>query len=84
MPSRVVGLGQGKDTRCLCRRFVWQIGAVVDLSWVHGELSPYYSPTGRLMIQMLIVGYAFCYSIGAPDLPGGPGQSCVSLIFMRA
>lgn len=41
------------------------IAAVLDLSWVHGELAPYYSPLGRpsidpaLMIRMLIVGYVF-------------------------
>jgi transposase len=44
---------------------VRQIGAVLDLSWVHGELAPYYSRLGRpsidpvLMIRMLIVGYVF-------------------------
>ena len=44
---------------------VRQIDAVLDLSWVHKELLPYYSPTGRpsidpvLMIRMLIVGYVF-------------------------
>src|SRR5271165_4333594 len=42
-----------------------QIDAVLDLSWVHRELAPYYSHTGRpsidpvLMIRMLIVGYVF-------------------------
>ena len=41
------------------------IAAVLDLSWVHGELAAYYSPLGRpsidpaLMIRMLIVGYVF-------------------------
>lgn len=41
------------------------IAAVLDLSWVRGELAPYYSPLGRpsidpaLMIRMLIVGYVF-------------------------
>jgi len=41
------------------------IAAVLDLSWVHGELEPYYSRFGRpsidpaLMIRMLIVGYVF-------------------------
>jgi transposase len=41
------------------------IAAVLDLSWVRGDLAPYYSPLGRpsidpvLMIRMLIVGYAF-------------------------
>ena len=38
---------------------------VLDLSWVHGELAPYYPKIGRpsidpvLMIRMLVVGYAF-------------------------
>src|SRR5215207_5858480 len=41
------------------------IASVLDLSWVHAELAPYYSATGRpsidpvLMIRMLIVGYVF-------------------------
>jgi transposase len=41
------------------------IGSVLDLSWVHKELAPHYSTTGRpsidpaLMIRMLIVGYVF-------------------------
>jgi len=44
---------------------VRQIEGVLDLSWVHKELAPYYSHTGRpsidpaLMIRMLIVGYVF-------------------------
>jgi transposase len=44
---------------------VRQIDALLDLSWAHKELAPYYSHTGRpsidpvLMIRMLIVGYAF-------------------------
>ena len=44
---------------------VRQVDAVLDLSWVHSELAPYYSHTGRpsidpvLMIRMLIVGYVF-------------------------
>src|SRR6187549_878162 len=44
---------------------VRSIAAVLDLSWVHGELEPYYPTTGRpsidpvLMIRMLIVGYIF-------------------------
>ena len=38
---------------------------VLDLDWLHRELAPYYSHTGRpsidpvLMIRMLIVGYMF-------------------------
>jgi len=44
---------------------VRKIDAALDLGWVHKELSPYYSHTGRpsidpeLMIRMLIVGYVF-------------------------
>jgi len=44
-----------------------RIDAVLDLSWLRAELSPYYSHTGcpsidpELMIRMLIVGY--CYAI---------------------
>src|SRR5215471_14608246 len=44
---------------------VRQIDAVLDLSWVHGELAPHYPSIGRpsidpeLMIRMLIVGYIF-------------------------
>jgi transposase len=41
------------------------IAAVLDLSWVHAELTSYYPKIGRpsidpvLMIRMLIVGYVF-------------------------
>jgi transposase len=44
---------------------VRQIDGVLDLDWVHKELAPYYSHTGRpsidpvLMIRILIVGYVF-------------------------
>ena len=44
---------------------VRQIDGLLDLSWVHNELVPFYSHTGRpsidpvLMIRMLIVGYVF-------------------------
>src|SRR5213083_3521544 len=44
---------------------VREIAAVLDLAWVHKELAPYYSHTGRpsidpvLMIRMLIIGYVF-------------------------
>jgi transposase len=44
---------------------VRQIDGLLDLSWVHKELAPYYSHTGRpsidpvLMIRMLIVGYVY-------------------------
>ena len=51
--------------RCRTITLVRAIAAVLDLSWVHAELAPYYSPLGRpsidpvLMIRMLIVGYVF-------------------------
>jgi transposase len=41
------------------------IAGVLDLSWVHAELAPYYPKLGRpsidpvLMIRMLVVGYVF-------------------------
>src|ERR1700756_4589296 len=44
---------------------VREIAAVLNLSWVHGELASYYPQLGRpsidpvLMIRMLIVGYLF-------------------------
>jgi transposase len=44
---------------------VREIAAVLDLSWAHAELAPYYPQLGRpsidpvLMIRMLIVGYVF-------------------------
>jgi transposase len=44
---------------------VREIAAVLDLSWVHAELAPYYPSIGRpsldpvLMIRMLILGYVF-------------------------
>jgi transposase len=44
---------------------VRQIDSLLDLGWVHKELAPYYSHTGRpsidpvLMIRMLLVGYVF-------------------------
>jgi transposase len=44
---------------------VRQIDGILDLSWVHKELAPYYSHTGRpsidpvLMVRMLILGYVF-------------------------
>ena len=44
-----------------------KIDAVLDLSWLRGELKPHYSDNCRpsvcpeLMIRMLLVGY--CYSI---------------------
>jgi len=59
---------------------VRKIEADLDLGWVHKELAPYYSYTGRpsidpeLMIRMLIVGYAGRHPLGARDLRAGAGQ----------
>src|ERR1700693_4265316 len=44
---------------------VRKIAAVLDLSWVHSELAPFYPTMGRpsidpvLMIRMLVIGYVF-------------------------
>src|SRR3974377_463336 len=44
---------------------VRKIAAVLDLSWVHSELAPFYPKLGRpsidpeLMIRLLIIGYLF-------------------------
>src|SRR4249920_2661738 len=44
---------------------VRRVNAVLDLGWIHQELAPFYSNTGRpsidpeLMIRMLLVGYVF-------------------------
>src|SRR3974390_3652228 len=44
---------------------VREVAAVLDLSWVHAELAPFYPTMGRpsidpeLMIRMLIIGYVF-------------------------
>jgi transposase len=44
---------------------VRRIDAVLDLGWIHKELAPFYSNTGRpsidpeLMIRMLLLGYVF-------------------------
>jgi hypothetical protein len=62
------------------------IAAVLDLSWVYGELSPHYPALGRpsidpvLMIRMLILGYALRPAVGAFALSRGQGQSGVPLV----
>src|SRR5260370_35131408 len=41
------------------------VAGVLGLSWIHGELAPYYPKLGRpsidpaLMIRMLVIGYVF-------------------------
>jgi transposase len=57
---------------------VRQIAALLDVSWVYGELAPYYSEIGRpsidpvLMIRMLIIGYVF--AIRSRDTPSPRGS----------
>ncbi len=62
-----------------------KIDAVLDLSWLRGELKPHYSAIGRpsicpeLMIRMLLVGY--CYSIRSERLvPGGKDEPGLPLV----
>ncbi len=53
------------DERVPANHLLRRIDAVLDLSWLHRELQPYYSHTGRpsidpeLMMRMLILGYVF-------------------------
>ena len=65
---------------------VRQIDGVLDLDWVHKELAPYYSRTGRpsidpvLMIRMLIVGYVFAIRSERRLCRRGAGQSGISVV----
>ena len=58
---------------------VREVAAVLDLSWVHSELAPYYPRLGRpsidpvLMIRMLIVGYVCSECNGE-----GPQRPCMA------
>ena len=87
------GVGQGQffysfdlDKVVPPDHLVRQIDNVLDLSWVHKELAPYYSHTGRpsidpvLMIRMLIVGCVFCHPLGATTLLRGTSQSRVPMV----
>ena len=65
---------------------VREIAAVLDLSWVHAELAPYYPSIGRpsidpvLMIRMLILGYVFAIRserLLCREVQGEPGLSLV-------
>ena len=53
------------EDRIPADHFLRKIDAVLDLSWLRGELAPYYSHTGcpsldpELLIRMLIVGYSY-------------------------
>jgi hypothetical protein len=61
---------------------VRKMAAVLDLSWVHCELAPFYPKIGRpsidpeLMIRMLILGSMF----GASYMPGCTGESRLSVV----
>ncbi len=65
---------------------VRQIDDVLDLSWVHKELAPYYSHTGRpsidpvLMIRMLMVGYVFAIRSERRLCAEVQGQSSLSVV----
>ena len=70
MGRRATGQGQlfyafALDEVVPASHLVRKIDAVLDLSWVHQELAPFYSSTGRplidpeLMLRMLILGYIF-------------------------
>jgi len=60
---------------------VREIAAVLNLSWVHAELVPYYPQLGRpsidpaLIIRMLIVGYLFAIGGGKFSEVGGTEPS---------
>src|SRR5262249_45124011 len=63
---------------------VREIAAVLDLSWVHAELAPYYPQLGRpsidpvLMIRMLIIGYLFAIRSGT--MPGCASEPRLSVV----
>ena len=65
---------------------VRRIAAVLDLSWVHNELAPHYSPIGRpsidpvLMIRMLVVGYVFAIRSERGAVPRSSGQPGLPLV----
>ena len=65
---------------------VRRIDAVLDLSWLHGELEPYYSHTGRPSVDPRTddanADHRIClrHSLGTSTVFGGPGQSGLSLV----
>ena len=56
------------------------IASVLDLTWVHAKLAPYYSRLGRfsidpvLMIRMLVVGYVFAIRSERAWINAAPGS----------
>ena len=67
------------EKRILDDHLLRRIDAVLDLSWLRGDLALFYSHTGcpsvdpELMVRMLLIGY--CYSIRRADLPPGPRRT---------
>ena len=65
---------------------VRQIASVLDLSWVHLELAPFYPNVGRpsidpeLMVRMLIVGYVFAIRSERGIVSRLAGELGVSLV----
>ena len=62
------------------------IAGVLDLSWVHAELAPYYPKLGRPSIDPVLIDsdagrwLRFCDSLGTSTLPGRTSQSCLPLV----
>jgi len=62
------------------------INHFLDLSDLRAYLAPFYSHTGRpsidpeLMIRMLIVGYCFGITLGAPSLRRSASELGISLV----
>ena len=62
------------------------IAAVLDLTWVHSELAPYYPSIGRpsidpeFMIRMLIIGCVFAIRSERGAVSRGQGQLGLSLV----
>src|SRR5687767_5786130 len=65
---------------------VREIAAVLDLSWVHAKLKPYYSRVGRpsidpmLRIRMLDHRLRVRHPLRASAVPRGAGESGLSLV----
>ena len=65
---------------------VRQIDGVLDLDWVHKELAPYYSHTGRPSIDPVLMypdadcGLRVCDPFGAAAVLRGAGQSGIPLV----
>jgi hypothetical protein len=61
------------------------IAAVLDLSWVHSELAPFYPTIGRPSIDPVLMiragrGLRVCDPLGAGVMPRGASEPCLSLV----